>query len=153
MLWICFYGFGDVLEWAADAYNVKRRFPGAHVALLTSPKYAEPLRAQPYLDEVLIGGKSLYAEWWNTLRKIRVGRYKWVIPYHGGEHSAWLTRFSGTSRHIDACNVGRYKRSFRSGYFYHCGAPGRGARLIVSASRTPAFCRHWWGMGRKKAAA
>ena len=105
MLWICFYGFGDVLEFAADAYNVKRLFPGVHAAFLTFPKHAELLRAQPYLDEVLTGGKSLYSEWWNTLRKIRAGRYKWVISYHGGGHSAWLTRLSGAWRRIGTCQV------------------------------------------------
>ncbi|MDR2527565.1 MAG: glycosyltransferase family 9 protein [Synergistaceae bacterium] len=94
VLWIRFLTFGDVLEAAADAYNFKRRFPQARLTFLTNPEYLDFFRAQPHIDETLVGRKSPLAEWWRTFHKIRGGDYKWVVSGQWGGKTALLARFS-----------------------------------------------------------
>jgi ADP-heptose:LPS heptosyltransferase len=95
VLWIRFWAFGDVLEAAADAFNFKRRFPYVHLTFLTHPEYADLIRLQPYVDDVITGRKKPLAEWRQTLQKVRAGRYRWVIGGDRGGHTAFLVRFSG----------------------------------------------------------
>jgi lipopolysaccharide biosynthesis glycosyltransferase/ADP-heptose:LPS heptosyltransferase len=101
VLWVRFWAFGDVLEAAADACNFKRRFPEVHLTFLSNPEYTGLLRGMPCFDEVIGGRKKPFAEWWRTLRKIRAGRYKWVVSDHRGGHTSFLALFSGA-----LCRVG-----------------------------------------------
>ena len=93
VLWIRFWAFGDTLEAVANAYNFKRRFPDTHLTFLTHPEYEDMLRALPYIDDVITGRKSPFAEWRGTLQKIRDGRYKWLVSGHRGGKTSLLARF------------------------------------------------------------
>ena len=79
VLWVRFGLLGDVLQCLADAHNFKKRFPDIHLTFLCYPRYAEIIRVQPYIDDVLTGYKKIFVDWREINRKIRDGRFKWFI--------------------------------------------------------------------------
>ena len=113
VLWIYFRAFGDVLESLADACNFKRRFPEIHLTFLTYPLYAELVRAQPYIDDVLTGYKRFFKEWRETDRKIRAGRYQWLINNHVRGKTSLFALFSQAEYRIGSPSFFLFK------FFHH----------------------------------
>ncbi|GHV40194.1 hypothetical protein FACS1894187_20900 [Synergistales bacterium] len=101
VLWMCFGAFGDIIENMANAQVFKRRFPETHLAFLSIPEVTPLLRRQPYLDEVVEGGRRPVGVLWRTLHKIKAGSYQWLINnWHRGLHPYLLNRFSGIPHKI-----------------------------------------------------
>ena len=82
VLWIRFGRFGDVLQCMADAYNFKKSFPEIHLTFLCYPQYVDIIRVQPYIDDVFSGRKKIFEDWREINRKIKAGRYRWVVNNH-----------------------------------------------------------------------
>ena len=113
VLWIRFVLFGDVLESLADAHNFKRRFPEIHLTFLTYPRYAEFVRTQPYIDDVLSGYKRFFREWRELDLKIRAGRYKWLINNHVRGKTSLLALLRQAERRIGSPSFFLFK------FFHH----------------------------------
>ena len=109
VLWICFSAFGDVLQDLANVRNFKKRFPEVRLTFLSEPEYAELARKQPYIDDVLTGYKKPFAEWRRIVRKIRAGRYQWLVNTHQGGKSSFLTIFSRAEHRIGTAHVFFFK--------------------------------------------
>ena len=113
VLWIRFNAYGDVLEAAADARNFKRRFPYTHLTFLSRSELAELLRSQPYIDDVLAGGKKSFAELRRAVQNIRAGHYEWLISDQHGGKSALMALFSRAKHRIGSSYLPFFK------YIYH----------------------------------
>ena len=96
VLWIRFSAFGDVLQASASAFALKKKFPGIKLTFLTSPVYENILKAQPYIDEVLLWDvKKKPLDYFRIIHNIR-GRYQWLISMHRGGAAAVTALFSRT---------------------------------------------------------
>ena len=123
VLWMRFSAFGDVLESVADACNFKKHFPETHLTFLSSPEHSELIMGQPCFDDVLAGDKS-YAKWWQTVRNIRAGRYKWLITDHTGGKSFLMALFSRAKHRVGSCDWSLFKHIYHINmelWFRHCG--------------------------------
>ncbi|MDO4787289.1 MAG: glycosyltransferase family 9 protein [Fretibacterium sp.] len=95
VLWIRFSAFGDTLQLAASAFAFKKRFPNTHQTLLVSPEFAEILKKQPYIDEVLVWDiKKRPWDFFKVLFRIR-NRFEWLVSRHRVGSVALLALFSG----------------------------------------------------------
>lgn len=103
VLWVRFWALGDVLQSAAEARNFKKRFPNAHVTFLTMPAYAELLRMQPYIDDVIAGNKKPWSEFWRTLKTIKSKNFDAMISTNHGGKTALMGLCSGIKNRIGRC--------------------------------------------------
>ena len=124
VLWIRYWAFGDVVEAAGDAYNFKKRFPGIHLTFLSFPEYSDLLKSQPYIDDVIGGYKKPFARFCKTLKKIRAGRYKWLVTDHQGGKSSLLSLFGGAERRVGYCSLFCFRFNYHATpetWFEECG--------------------------------
>ena len=95
---------GDVVTALPVLRGLRRSFPDAHIAWMISTSYAELLRDDPDLDEIVYfdrrklgrcwwdpsGHAALWALWW----RLRRGKYDWVIDLQGLVRSGIFSRWS-----------------------------------------------------------
>jgi ADP-heptose:LPS heptosyltransferase len=104
---------GDVVRTLPAASALRRAFPGAQLAWLVEPPGASLLRAQPWLDEVLVfprpelrealGGLRLRRAGGilrGFLRELRARRFDLVLDFHSIAKSGLLSRASGARRRV-----------------------------------------------------
>ncbi|MCL1876291.1 MAG: glycosyltransferase family 9 protein [Synergistaceae bacterium] len=99
-LWVRFGALGDALQAAADAFLVKKKFPGVSMSFLTTPIYHDILIAQPYIDEVIFGNKKSISELFSTARLLREKKYDWIGSTYRGGHMSLLSLLGGVSKRI-----------------------------------------------------
>ena len=114
VLWVRFVAFGDIIEHLADAHNFKKRFPEVHLTFLCYPEYEEFVRTQPYIDDVITGGKNPLAELRRTAQKIKAGRYRWLVNTHRGGKSSAITILSQTERRIGTAGLFFLKKIYNA---------------------------------------
>ncbi|KKL47681.1 hypothetical protein LCGC14_2333090, partial [marine sediment metagenome] len=95
---------GDVVTALPVLRGLRRSFPDAHIAWMISTSYAELLRDDPDLDEIVYFDRrklgrcwwdpsahaALWALWW----RLRRGKYDWVIDLQGLVRSGIFSRWS-----------------------------------------------------------
>lgn len=99
-LWVRFGALGDALQAAADAFLVKKKFPGVSMSFLTTPIYHDILIAQPYIDEVIFGNKKSIFEFFSTARLLREKKFDWIGSTYRGGRMPLLSLFGGVSKRI-----------------------------------------------------
>ena len=113
-LWVRFGALGDALQSAADAFLVKKHFPGVSVSFLTAPMYRDIIAAQPYIDEVICGNKKTFSEFFETARLIKEKKFDWIGSTYQGGRMPLLSLLGGVKKRIgdsmylqflNSCNV------------------------------------------------
>ncbi|MDR1978226.1 MAG: glycosyltransferase family 9 protein [Synergistaceae bacterium] len=95
LLWIRFSAFGDVLQAAAGAHRLKMKYPGVHLTFLTKSEYANILKTQPYIDDLLFWDiKKRPLDFFRVVREIRASNFKWLFSLHRGAAAAAIALFS-----------------------------------------------------------
>ncbi|MDR0616231.1 MAG: glycosyltransferase family 9 protein [Synergistaceae bacterium] len=96
VLWIRFSAFGDVLQAAASAHRFRLKYPDVSLTFLTKPGYADILRIQPYVDDLLFWDiKENPLDFFRVLGKIRKGKFRWLFSLHRGSAAAFVALLSG----------------------------------------------------------
>lgn len=90
-LWVRFYLFGDVLQALADAQLIKDKFPDIKLDFMTKAEYVDVVRAQPYIDDVIVGEKSPNSVLKQTAKLLRERKYDWIASTFKGAHMAVLS--------------------------------------------------------------
>ncbi|GHS99682.1 glycosyl transferase [Synergistales bacterium] len=94
-LWIRFSALGDVLQASASAQRFKMKYPGVHLTFLTKPEYADIMKIQPYIDELLLWDiKKRPLDFFSVVRKIRAVGFKWLFSLHQAGSAAFVALFS-----------------------------------------------------------
>jgi heptosyltransferase-1/heptosyltransferase-2 len=94
-LWIRFSAFGDVLQAAASAQRFKMKYPDVRLTFLTQPEYADILRIQPYIDDLICWDvKRRPLNFLKTIWTIRAARFDWLFSLHRSGASALIAFFS-----------------------------------------------------------
>jgi ADP-heptose:LPS heptosyltransferase len=89
VLWIRFSAFGDILQAAAAAHRFKMKYPGVRLTFLTKPDYADILKIQPYIDDLLFWDIKKYPlAFFRVIRQVRAGNFKWLFSLHRGGAAA-----------------------------------------------------------------
>jgi ADP-heptose:LPS heptosyltransferase len=104
---------GDVVRTLPAASAVRRAWPGAHLAWLVEPPGASLLRAQAWLDEVLVFPRPELRDALRGLRprraagilrgflrELRARRFDLVLDFHSIAKSGLLSRASGARRRV-----------------------------------------------------
>jgi len=99
-LWVRFWALGDVLQGAADAFLVKKKFPDISVSFLTMPIYREIIASQPYIDEVICGNKRPLTEFFRTAYLMRKKKYDWIGSTYRGGRIPLLSLLGGVKNRI-----------------------------------------------------
>lgn len=96
---------GDVVTGLPVLRGLRRSFPEAHISWMISTSCAELLRDDPDLDEIVYFDRrklgrcwwdpSAHAELWALRRRLRSGKYDWVIDLQGLIRSGIFSRWSG----------------------------------------------------------
>jgi ADP-heptose:LPS heptosyltransferase len=96
VLWIRFSAFGDVLQAAAGAHRFKMKFPDVRLTFLTKPDYADILKIQPYVDDLLFWDiKKHPLDFPGVVRRIRAAGFQWLFSLHRGSAAAFASLCSG----------------------------------------------------------
>lgn len=103
VLWVRFWALGDVLQSAAEARLFKKRFPNTHLTFLTKPQYADLLRGQPFIDDVISGDKKPWSEFFGTLKKIKQKKIELMISTNHGGKTAIMGLLSGIPQRVGSC--------------------------------------------------
>lgn len=90
-LWVRFRAFGDVLQALADAYLVKCRFPEVRMCFMTTAPYADLVKSQFYIDEVICGNKTPNVILRKTAALLREKKYDWIASTSKGTHMSVLS--------------------------------------------------------------
>ncbi|MDR1649043.1 MAG: glycosyltransferase family 9 protein [Synergistaceae bacterium] len=99
VLWIRFSAFGDVLQAAAAAHRFKMKYPGVRLTFLTQPDYADILKIQPYIDDLLFWDiKKRPLDFFKVVRQIRAEKFKWLFSLHRGSAAAIVSLCGGIPR-------------------------------------------------------
>ena len=99
VLWIRFSAFGDVLQASAAAHRFKMKYPDVHLTFLTRQDYADILKIQPYIDDLLIWDvKKRPWEFFRVAREIRASNFNWIFSLHRGSAAAAVSFCSGVPR-------------------------------------------------------
>jgi ADP-heptose:LPS heptosyltransferase len=99
ILWIRFGAFGDVLQASASAHRFKAKYPNVRLTFLTRPEYADILRVQPYIDDLLLWDvKKRPLDFFDVVRRIRASDFKWLFSLHQAGSAAITAFFSRVSR-------------------------------------------------------
>lgn len=83
---------GDVVLATGAFQAIRQHHKGDHITLLTTPAYANMLRASGYFDEIWIDSKPrLYhpVEFFRLIEKIRCGNFSRVYDMQTSERTAW----------------------------------------------------------------
>jgi ADP-heptose:LPS heptosyltransferase len=104
-LWVRFGALGDALQAAADAFLVKKRFPGVSMSFLTTPIYRDIIAVQPYIDEVICGNKKPFSEFFKTAELIKKKKFDWIGSTYRGGRMPLLSLLGGVKKRI---GVSRY---------------------------------------------
>ena len=104
-LWVRFGALGDALQAAADAFLVKKRFPGISMSFLTTPTYRDIISVQPYIDEVICGNKKPFSEFLRTAKLLKEKKYDWIGSTYRGGRMPLLSLLGGVKKRI---GVSRY---------------------------------------------
>jgi ADP-heptose:LPS heptosyltransferase len=95
VLWIRFSAFGDVLQAAASAHRFRMKYPDVSLTFLTKPGYADILKTQPYIDELLFWDiKKDPFDFFRVLREIRQRKFRWLFSLHRGSAAAFVALLS-----------------------------------------------------------
>jgi ADP-heptose:LPS heptosyltransferase len=98
VLWIRFGAFGDVLQAVAGAARFKEKYPYARLFFLTRPEYADILKAQPCVDDVILWDvKKRPLGFLKAIKEIREKRFDWLFSLHRGGAAALTALFGGVS--------------------------------------------------------
>ena len=99
VLWIRFSAFGDVLQAAAGAHRFKVKYPDVRLTFLTKPDYADILKIQPYVDDLLFWDiKKHPLDFFRVVRQLREAGFKWLFSLHRGSAAAAVSLCSGIPR-------------------------------------------------------
>jgi len=104
---------GDVIRTLPAVSRVRAAWPGAHIAWLTEPASASALRAQDWIDQVIVFprdrveralragqlGQALRLVW-HCLRALRAPRFDLALDFHGLLRSALWMRASGARERV-----------------------------------------------------
>ena len=104
-LWVRFGALGDALQAAADAFLVKKRFPGVSMSFLTTPAYRDIIAVQPYIDEVICGNKKPFSEFYRTVKLLKEKKYDWIGSTYRGGRMPLLSLLGGVKKRL---GVSRY---------------------------------------------
>ena len=99
-LWVRFWALGDVLQGAAEAFLIKKNFPGVSVSFLTMPVYRNIIAVQPYIDEVICGNKKPLSEFLRTAYLIREKKFDWIGSTYRGGRVPLLSLLGGVKKRI-----------------------------------------------------
>lgn len=104
---------GDVVRTLPAASLLREAYPEAHLAWLVEPATASLLRAQPWLDEVLVFPRTSLRESWRAghfgralrelrsfLQGVRSPRFDLVIDFHSILKSGLLSFATGAGRRV-----------------------------------------------------
>ena len=95
---------GDILVATPLLPNLRRAFPESHIAFLAGRKFVPVLKANPYLDEIIVFDKEKMGKRWNAGRigreirfvaSIRARQFNIVFDLMGNLRSAILSLASG----------------------------------------------------------
>ncbi|MDR3255757.1 MAG: glycosyltransferase family 9 protein [Synergistaceae bacterium] len=110
VLWIRLSAFGDVLQAGASAQRFKMKYPDVRVTFLTKPVFADLIRNQPYIDEVIAWDvKKKPLDFFKVVRTVRASNFKWLFSMHRVLSVAAVALFSrirqrfGYNRTIQFC--------------------------------------------------
>lgn len=103
-LWVRFRALGDVLQALAEVYLIKQIFPTLHICFLTKPEYAEIVRSQPYIEEVICGDKAPISIMKQTAKLIKANHYNWIGYTYKGMHMPYLAWRSGIKNRLGNSN-------------------------------------------------
>lgn len=96
ILFIRFSSLGDVLRATAAASAIKERFPDCPLTWLVCAEYAELVRSQPYVDDVIAWDRRSGPLSMPKLALcVRKRRFDWLVNVHGNDRSAFVSFFSG----------------------------------------------------------
>lgn len=125
-LWVRFGALGDVLQALAQAYLVKKHFPEVKMSFLTTPKYVDIVKSQPYIDDVLCGEKKSMSALLATAATLRERKFDWVGSTFKGSRMAWLSSLAkipnrlGCSNYFQFLNTGNvYEWAEAHGFSLH----------------------------------
>ena len=113
---------GDVVHALPALKLVRRRWPGAHVAWLVQPKFADLLRGRSDLDAVHLFRRDSPGSVAGLVGELRRAQFDLTIDLQGLSRTAWLGYLSGT----------RWRAGFAgaremAGWLYNVRAGGRAA--------------------------
>ena len=111
-LWVRFKGLGDVLQAAADAFLVKKKFPGVSMSFLTMPIYRDIIAVQPYTDEVICGNKNPFSELFKTARLIKEKKFSWIGSTYRGGRMPLLSLLGGVKKRIGSSKYFQFINSY-----------------------------------------
>jgi len=83
---------GDVLCTMPVIGVLRRSFPKAEIDFLVEEPSDQLVRLDPHLDGTLVYKKE---EAWSWIRRVRAGRYDWVLDFHANGRTLVLTALSG----------------------------------------------------------
>ena len=88
-------GLGDVLEALADAYEIKKKFPGIKLIFMTQKMYASLAESQPYVDETVVGHKEPFSVVLKTIQMFRKRKFDWSASTYKGTHLTIMNYLGG----------------------------------------------------------
>jgi ADP-heptose:LPS heptosyltransferase len=95
VLWIRLSAFGDVLQAVAAAQRFKMKYPDVRLTFLTKPEYADILKIQPCIDDLLLWDARRHPlDFFRIIREVRASNFKWLFSLHRVGSAAWVALFS-----------------------------------------------------------
>jgi ADP-heptose:LPS heptosyltransferase len=104
LLIIRFSSIGDIVLTTPVIRAARKSFPDAEIFFLTKPAYAELVRFNPHLTQVL----TLASDAAETKRQLKAIGFTAVLDLQNNAHSAWLRR--GLARHVAVYRKNNFKK-------------------------------------------
>ncbi len=87
---------GDIVLSAPVYKNIKAAWPNARITLMVKPQFAQVLAGNPYIDEIMVAKKGL----WANVRQIRAGNFTHLLDLHVTSKTILLSFFSRVPNRI-----------------------------------------------------
>ena len=87
---------GDIVLSSPVYKNIKAAWPDAKITLMVKPQFAQVLAGHPYIDEIMVAKKGL----WANIRQIRAGGFTHLLDLHVTLKTILLSFFSRVPNRI-----------------------------------------------------
>ncbi|WP_428075894.1 lipopolysaccharide heptosyltransferase II [Candidatus Avelusimicrobium luingense] len=87
---------GDIVLSSPVYKNIKAAWPDAKITLMVKPQFAQVLAGHPYIDEIMVAKKGL----WANVRQIRAGGFTHLLDLHVTLKTILLSFFSRVPNRI-----------------------------------------------------
>lgn len=91
---------GDVVHTLPAARHLREAFPSARLGWAVQDAYADVLRGQSWLDELIVWRRGTPRSYFDFIRRLRAGRWEAAADFQGIFRSGLVTRLSGARRRV-----------------------------------------------------